>query len=575
MLSCYMIAMRSADDALFLGSKRQAGSRRWLRRTGLGALALVLLALVGYLVLLRMTRLEPPRISPAVRAAAETPLEVRGARAYVGQSWLGRERGIWEAHLVGEPYALGWAQGRLGNRLFLETEDYMFGEMARYVPSRTALWLIRAGVRMRYRHIGDLLPTDRAEEIAGMARGVDDLHDDFLPIYHRLVFYHALHDITQGLERSPLLGCSAFAAAGPASSNGHLIIGRNFDFEGPEIFDREKAILFFQPRGKIAFASVAWLGMSGVITGLNAEGIYVSINAARSDDKGGEGVPVEILAREIMEQARSIDDVIALVKKTPVMVPDFYLVGDGKTGESAVLERTPRRLEVRRASRADGTTLLTNHALSPSFAADGENDRLKRYLTSGARYKRLEELVKHWRGQIDPKKALEILRDKKGPGGVELGLGNRNALDAIIATHSVVVDASARTIWVSTGPHLFGRYVGFDLRRELDGEPRPQPPDLPDDPVAQSDDFRAYQLAQAELRAAERLQKRDRDRALEQASRAEGLEEKLPEPHRLIGDLLRARGDREGARREYQRFLELSPPYLKDIEEVKGILDTL
>ena len=409
-----------------------------------------------------------------------------------------------------------------------------------------------------------------------MARGVDDLHDDFLPIYHRLVFYHALHDITQGLEHSPLLGCTAFAAGGPASTNGHLIIGRNFDFEGPEIFDREKAILFYKPRGKIPFASVAWLGMSGVITGLNAEGIFVSINAARSDDKGGEGMPVEILVREIMEQAKSIDDVVALVKKTPVMVPDFYLVGDGKTGESAVIERTPRRLEVRRSNRADGTMLLANHALAQSFTADAENDRLKRYLTSGARFRRIEELVKHWRGQIDPKKALEILRDKRGVGNAELGLGNRNALDAIIATHSVVVDATSLTIWVATGPHLLGKYVGFDLRKELGNQAQaPQPPDLPDDPVAQSDEFRQYVLAHSELGAAERLRKRDPDRALEEARRAEGLEEKLPEPHRLIGDLLRARGDRSGARAEYQRFLALSPPYLKDVEEVKGILDTL
>ncbi len=568
--------MMPKSDGLYLGHKGRTVSRRWVRRAAVIVAGALFCGLVAYLIFLRMTRIEPPRIDPAVRAAAELPLEVRGPRAYVGESWLGRERGIWEAHLTGEPYAIGWAQGRLGNRLFLETEDYMFGEMARFVPSKVALWLIRAGVRMQYRHVSDLLPIERAEEIAGMARAVDDLHGDFLPIYHRLVFYHALHDITQGLEHSPLLGCTAFAAGGPASPNGHLVIGRNFDFEGPEIFDREKAILFFKPRGKIPFASVAWLGMSGVITGINAEGIYVSINAARSDDKtGGEGEPVEILVRDIMEQAKSVDDVVALVKKTPVMVPDFYLVGDGKTGESAVIERTPRRIEVRRSNRADGTMLLANHALSQSFAADAENDRLRRYLTSGARFRRVEELVKHWRGQIDPKKALEILRDKKGAGGAELGLGNRNALDAIIATHSVVVDATALTIWVSTGPHLLGKYVGFDLRKELLGQAEPQPPDLPEDPIVQSDELRAFVLAKSELGAAERLRKRDPDRALEEARRAEGLEDKMPEPHRLIGDLLRVRGDRAGARAEYQRFLALTPPYLKDIEEVKGILDTL
>src|SRR4029079_31645 len=96
-----------------------------------------------------------------------------------GDVGVGCARVTWGGLLSGEPYAMGWAQGRLGNRLFLETEDYMFGEMAKYVPSKIALWLIRAGVRLRYRHIGDLLPPDRAEEIAGMARGVDDLHSDF------------------------------------------------------------------------------------------------------------------------------------------------------------------------------------------------------------------------------------------------------------------------------------------------------------------------------------------------------------------------------------------------------------
>src|SRR5205807_3539875 len=110
----------------------------------------------------------------------------------------------------------------------------------------------------------------------------------------------------------------------------------------------------------------------------------------------------------------------------------------------AVLERSPTRLEVRRAGPGRGdVTLLTNHALAPAFQGDAENDRLKRYLTSGARYRRLDELVKKWRGQLDPRKVLEILRDKKGAGGVDLGLGNRNSLDALIATHSVVVDATS------------------------------------------------------------------------------------------------------------------------------------
>ncbi|HZS36840.1 MAG TPA: C45 family autoproteolytic acyltransferase/hydrolase [Polyangia bacterium] len=566
----------ASSSSLVLGSRRAPG-RRWLRRLTVGSAVTLVVLVVGYLIFLRMTRIDPPPVADDVRAAAEHPLEARGPRAYVGPSWMSREHGVWEIHLEGEPYALGYAQARLGSRLLLEQEDFMFAEMARYVPSGVKLFLIRAGVRLRYRHLNDFLPPDRRLEIAGLAAGSIDRHADFLPTYHRIMFYHALHDITQGLEHSPMLGCTAFAAAGAATVGGHLIIGRNFDFEGPEIFDREKAVLFFKPKGKIAFASVAWTGMSGVVTGINAEGIYISINAARTDDKGKDGMPVEILVREALESARSIDDVVQLVKKTPVMVPDFYLVADGKTGESAVIERSPTRTEVRRSAPGRGdVTLLTNHALSPAFAGDAENDRLKRYLTSGARYRRLDELIKKWRGQIDPRKALEILRDKRGAGGEALGLGNRNTLDAIIATHSVIVDASAMILWVSQGPHLLGKMRAFDLKRELGGEERPAPVDLPEDAIAETQEYADYREAAASLKSAERFQReRDWERAVEEARRAEALEEKMPEAHRLLGDLYVKRGDSGAARREYQRFLELSPPYLKDVEEVKGILGTL
>jgi tetratricopeptide (TPR) repeat protein len=567
-----------ANKDFVVGGKAPSGARRRWRRFGVGVLVFAVALLIAYGIFLRATRIVPPRIAPDVRAAAERPVEVRGARATLGASWMSRERGVWEIHVAGDPYALGYAQGRLGSRLLLAEEDYMFDEMHHYVPSSVKRFLLRAGVRLRYRKLLDFVPEPRREELAGLAAGSIDHHGDFLPAFHRIVFYHALHDITQGLEHSPLLGCSAFAASGAATVNGHLVLGRNFDFEGPEIFDREKAVIFFKPTGKIPFASVAWTGMAGVVTGLSAEGIFVSINAARSDDKGQDGMPVELLVREILENAHSIDDAIAWVKKTPVMVPDFYLVGDGKTGEAAVLERTPKRLEVRRVgpSRGADSIILTNHALTAPFERDAENDRLRRYLTSGARYRRLEELVKAAHGRIDARKALEILRDKRGAGGEALGLGNRNALDAIIATHSVVVDATNLILWVGEGPHMLGKFRAFDLKRELRGEERPAPPDLPADPIADTDEYAAYREAKASLEAAERYRAAgDAERAIEEARKAAALEDQMPEPHRLLGDLLRARGDVAGARHEYERFLADSPPYYKDVEDVKGILGTL
>jgi isopenicillin-N N-acyltransferase-like protein len=545
------------------------------------ALAFTLL-FVGAIVLAaidRLARIDPPPVPPDARAAAAAlPLTVRGDRTYVGDdAWMGRRRGVWELHLAGDPYTLGYTHGRLGARLLVEQEEYMFGEFRKYVPSPIARTLIRAGVMLGYRNLGKLMPLDRQLELAGLAAGSVDLHGDFLPTFHRMVFYHALHDITQTLEKSPLLGCSAFAAVGGATRDGHLLVGRNFDFEGPEIFDREKVVLFFKPAGKIPFASVAWAGMTGAVTGINAEKIYVSVNAARTDDKGQVGVPVEILIREILENARSIEDVVARVR-TPVLVPDLYFVADGKTGEAAVIERSPTRLAVRRLDPQQGWLALSNHARDPMFAADRRNDHLERYLTSGARLERMEELLKERAGKLDPAGVLDILRDKRGPGGAALGLGNRNALDAIIATHSVLVDASDLVLWVGVGPHASGKFVAFDLVRELGAgtrakpatEPTGAPADLPADPIVDTQEFADYRLAQTALRSAAELRGLGRlDRALDAARVAAGAEERSPDAQLLLGDLLWQRGAKEPARAAYHRFLELHPPYLADIERVQ------
>jgi hypothetical protein len=75
---------------------------------------------------------------------------------------------------------------------------------------------------------------------------------------------------------------------------------------------------------------------------------------------------------------------------------------------------------------------------------------------------------------------VSILRDRKGKGGTAVPLGDRRTLDALIATHSVVMDTTARALWVSEGPHLVGRYLKFDLARLFDPAFVPHE----DDPIA-------------------------------------------------------------------------------------------
>jgi isopenicillin-N N-acyltransferase-like protein len=559
-----------------------------MRRWGLRLLLLLAGLWIAHAIFLRLTRIAPPSDAWARAQTMPRPLPVSaGPRTFIGENWMGRERGIWEYHLGGDALSMGYAHARLGTPLLVRTDQYMFDEMHHYVPSQAALFLIRMGVLLRYRHLLDAVTPDIRVEMTGMAVGQPDLNADFLPMFHRIVFYHALHDITQTLEQSPLLGCTAFAAMGEATAQtdartaGHLIIGRNFDFEGPPIFDSDKAVLFFRPSepGKLAFASVAWAGMLGVVTGLNEAGIYASVNALRTDDKGQSGVPVELLLREVMEGAHTLDEAIAIVNRRPVFVPDLYVLGDGDRREAAVIERSPTRSLVRRSR---DVLAVANHALSPEYQSDRENARLRTELTSGARQARTEELLAKHRGHIDPATALAMLRDKRGVADKQLGLGNRNALDALIATHSVVVDASARLLWVGQGPHALGRYVAFDLRRELAAGPGSAPPgegypaDLPEDPTRHSAEYRQFLDTEQALVSVDLLRRhRELDRAIDQAERAVALSPLHCDARKRLADLYYQRnqtGDRATARRHYQTFLTLSPPYLREIREAEARL---
>jgi len=183
---------------------------------------------------------------------------------------------------------------------------------------------------------------------------------------------------------------------------------------------------------------------------------------------------------------------------------------------------------------------------------------------------------------MDARRALEVLRDRRGVNGAELGLGNRNAIDALIATHSVVVDATDMVLYVSASPHTLGRYYAFDLRRELGDAPGSQqdanaagPADLPEDALLGSPAHVDFLVARDLMELARKLERqKQRQRAIEEATRATHLAPGLPDAHKLVGDLWRRAGDSRRARPHYERFLALEPPYLTDVEAVKAYLGT-
>ena len=395
---------------------------------------------------------------------------VTGTLSTVGGSSLERRDGYWFMVHTGDRVTMGAEHAALGGFLTQRAEDVLRADFERRLP--TPLKLVLPPILMwRFRHLGSSIPSPLLEELYGFGVTYPDRTPFPLNSYQRGIYYHALHDMVQDLVGNPWVdpgvagACTGFAGSGAGTTNGHTIAGRNFDFEVVPIFDSEKVVHLYAADGAVPVMSVSWMGMSGVLTGMNAAGIWLSLNAARSEGRNRKGPPVALLVRQVLEQARSIEDVERMLSETDPIVTDIYVVADGKTGEVAAFERGQTRMG-RRGLGPDGKLAVANHLLTETFAGDKDDQSLRTYSTTLARHQRMQELVDA--EPLSVERGVAILRDRRGPGGRELAPGNRNAIDAWIATHSVVGDATDRVLWVATAPHTQGEVRAIDLFAEME-----------------------------------------------------------------------------------------------------------
>jgi hypothetical protein len=430
---------------------------RWLRRLAMLLGVLAVLGALGWRLLGRLTRIEPP---PGALA-----------NGGVGTGRLEQQDGVWVLTLAGDPAGLGSHHAELVWSLMQRVDVDLQGQFRAHVHNALGRLLMPALARLRFRQLPASIALDRQRELAAEA-AVYAPHDpvaDVLPTYHRLLLYHALYDMALSFERSPLLGCSIFAVSGAAARpDGHLLVARNFDLEQDEL-DRDKVVIRVAERGRIPFAQVGWAGLTGVVTGLSARGIYAAVNGARAGEPRSQGVPLPFVLREVLGRAHSLEEAIAVAREQPVMVSHILFLGDGQTGRTAVIERSPSQFAVRRFP--PGVSFVTNHFLSPELAGDPRNREVERSSTTLARYQRLAELAGARTAFGEPE-LVSLLRDRQGPGGARLAPGDRRAIDAGIATHSVIADATAGVLYVAQGPHTAGRYVPISV---LDPDRRAPP----------------------------------------------------------------------------------------------------
>jgi hypothetical protein len=474
---------------------------------------------------------ERPARLPASEAAVVLEPELVDGVATLGGSWVkrvGPGTGVLIGRFEGGPYELGLAYGRLNRPRIAMQEGTLVRLFHAVLPNPFVRFGIRQLSAIRIRRLDRDIPQDLLVTIAGLADGYEPEEPETgWSAFRRMLDLHALHELSQRFIDAPgtPYACTGFLASGPAA-HGKTLLARNFDFEGGEVFDEQKLVSVFAEPGKIPYLSVSFSGMLGVVSGFNREGIGVAINAIAGGETGSSGEPITIVLADLLAKERTLDGAIERLRRAKVFVSDAILLADGKTGELAVVEKTPKEFQVRRPG-PERWMAVANAAKSAEVAKSADAPESS---TSKEREARMEQLLRARSGRLDVPSAVAILRDTTASSGVDLGPGNRNAIDALIAAHSVVFDLGAKRAWVSAAPHTRGAYVPIDLEGVLAarrGAELKTAASIPADPFLASGAYDRYRQARRAIVEARRLTRDDED---ENAAAALRL---LEDAHRL------------------------------------------
>jgi isopenicillin-N N-acyltransferase like protein len=425
---------------------------------------LVLAVLVsGIAIYLRIITADRP---PLVKDMSSLQLERKtyGSNIYFyGNNWLRKSRsGLWEAYIEGKPFERGVAFGRLTRELLYFQESVFVEEIRKMIPSDTYLKFLRHFISFFNRNLQKNIPYEYRQEIYGTSFSCSSEFDFIGSAYQRQLNYHAAHDIGHAIQQLHLVACTSFSVWDGNSSDSSLLIGRNFDFYMGDKFAENKIVCFVNPFEGYQFMTITWADMIGVVSGMNEKGLTVTINASKSIIPGQSATPATILAREILQYARSIEDAYDISKRFRLFISESIMVGSAFDSKTAIIEKTPEKTDL--VFSPAENIICSNHFQGSVFATDKINLENIRKSDSYARYMRVEELVTRYE-PFDLNKMVEVLRDQKVLGDANAGMGNQLAINQLICHHSVIFKPGSLQVWVSASPWQLGEFVAYDLKK--------------------------------------------------------------------------------------------------------------
>ncbi len=376
-------------------------------------------------------------------------------------SLLKNKQGVWELYVEGDPLEIGLTTGALTDSLLKKQQRIFFSKITDFVPSKFQQKILRQFLKWFNRKLYLNVPNEYQTEIYGVSQYTSNEFDNIAPQYQRSLYLHAAHDIGHALQDLALVGCSSFASWNEKSEDGNLILARNFDFYVNDAFAENKIVAFIKPNSGNPFMMVTWPGMIGAVSGMNLEGLTVTINASKSKIPLSAKTPISILTREILQHAKNLDEAVAIAKNRKVFVSESIMVGSANDNKAILIEVSPNKMDVYNVPNTD-QLICSNHFQGEAFAADKRNLEQIANSHSEYRFERMQELLSE-NPKVNPEIASEILRNKEGLKNIDLGFGSEKALNQLMAHHGIIFKPKEKLVWVSANPYQLGEFVCYDL----------------------------------------------------------------------------------------------------------------
>ena len=286
--------------------------------------------------------------------------------------------GLYEMRVCGGPFERGEAIGKLGADLLYQQEKAFADKLFEMVPSSRYRAFLHYFITIFNRRLGASVPLEYRQEIKAMSASCTHEFDEFGSPYERQMQYHSAHDIGHVMQDYMLVGCTSFAVWGRESTDSSLLMARNFDFYMGEEFAKNKLVLFEKPDSGYAYVSVTWPGMLGVVSGMNTQGLAVTINASKLEVPSSSATPISILVKSILQYASNIEEAETIAASFKTFVCESILVGSANDGRAVIIEKTPSAMGIyspEGGSESSRTTVASSANMDSSLGGAVESVR--------------------------------------------------------------------------------------------------------------------------------------------------------------------------------------------------------